>query len=192
MIGLTLLLALAPQADLRDLEAEYYAVDYLTPPAGEILEVGGMDFLPDGRLILSTRRGQVWIVENPLADDPADATFHLFAEGLWEGLGLKVVDGDVYVVQRGELSRLRDVDGDGTCDHVDTISDGWGLSGNYHEFAYGLPVDDEGNFYVSLNVAFFSPKWWHGKSTVPHRGWVLKISRLTWSRKLYKPGIYYK
>ena len=169
------LLLLAAQASL-ELEDRYYQVDYLTPPDGEVLEVGGMDFLPDGRLALSTRRGQVWIVHDPLADDPAQVRFELFAEGLWEGLGLSVVDGDIYVVQRGELSRLRDGDGDGRCDFIDTISDDWGLSGNYHEFAYGLPVDDQGNFYVSLNVAFFSPKWWHGKSTVPYRGWVMKIA----------------
>ncbi|MEM7309937.1 MAG: family 16 glycoside hydrolase [Planctomycetota bacterium] len=169
---IALLLSLA----LQGAEADYYAVDYLTPPAGEVLEVGGMDFLPDGNLVLSTRRGQVWIVENPLADDPAEARFRLFAEGLNEGLGLSVVDGHVYVVQRGELSRLLDTDGDGSCDRIDTVCDGWGLSGNYHEFAYGLPVDDDGNFYVSLNVSFFAPKWWHGKSTVPWRGWVLRIS----------------
>jgi glucose/arabinose dehydrogenase len=174
--ALGLLLALAPQSDLQQLESRYYAVDYLAPPKAEILEVGGLDFLPDGRLAVSTRRGQVWLVENPLAADPADARFHLFAEGLFEGLGLKVVEGEIYVMQRGELSRLRDADGDGACDHVDTVADGWGLSGNYHEFGYGLPVDDDGNFYASLNVAFFEPKWWHGKSVMPWRGWVLKIA----------------
>jgi len=167
-----LLLALAPQSD----EAASYTVDYLTPPDGAVLEVGGMDFLPDGRLVVSTRRGQVWLVENPLAADPAEARFSLFAEGLWEGLGLKVVDGEIYVVQRGELSKLIDVDGDGICDVIETVTDDWGLSGNYHEFAYGLPVDAEGNFYITLNVSFFSPKWWHGKSPVPYRGWTLQIA----------------
>ena len=165
----------AVQADPFD-EGRFYAVDYLTPPDSAVLEVGGMDFLPDGKLVVSTRRGEVWMVENPLADDPAEARFSLFAEGLWEGLGLAVVDGEIFVLQRGELSRLRDVDGDGVCDDVDTLADGWGLSGNYHEFAYGLPVDDAGNFYVTLNVSFLNPKWWHGKSNVPYRGWALRIS----------------
>lgn len=58
MIGLLLALA-----SVQGPEARYYAVDYLTPPSGEILEVGGMEFLPDGRLAVSTRRGQVWLVE---------------------------------------------------------------------------------------------------------------------------------
>jgi glucose/arabinose dehydrogenase len=100
----------------------------------------------------------------------------LFAEGLWEGLGLRVEDDGVYVIQRQELSRLRDLDGDGRCDAVDTVADGWGVSGHYHEFAFGLPRDSAGNWYVSLNVSFGDPEWWHGRSTVPYRGWVLRIA----------------
>lgn len=168
------LLALLPCC-LQASQADYYAVDYLTPPAGEVLEVGGLGFRSDGTLVVSTRRGQVWLIENALEADPADARFRLFAEGLWEGLGLTVIDDSIYVIQRGELSRLVDLDGDERCDRIDTLADDWGLSGNYHEFTYGLPVDDAGNFYISLNVSFFSPEWWHGKSTVPWRGWVMKI-----------------
>ena len=158
-------------------ESDYYAVEYLTPPDGAVVEVGGMDFFPDGRLVVSTRRGQVWIVKKPLADDPKAAQFQLFAEGLWEGLGLRVWKNDVFVLQRGELSRLSDVDGDGVCDRVDVVADGWGLSGNYHEFAYGLPTDDQVKFYFSLNVGFVDPKWWHGKSFAPYRGWIMQAAR---------------
>lgn len=166
----TLLLAAAPQQ-----ESDYYTVDYLTPPSGEILEVGGMDFLSDGTLLVSTRRGRVWWVENAMAENPADARFHIFAEGLQEGLGLRVVNDVIYVMQRCELSRLIDLDGDKVCDRIETVSQDWGMSGNYHEFAFGLPMDQEGNFYVSTNVGFWSPEWWHGISKVKHRGWVLKI-----------------
>ncbi len=165
----------ALQADLPP-ESDYYTVDFLTPPDGELLEVGGLGFFSDGRLAVSTRRGQVWIVENPLADDPKDARFTLFAEGLFEGLGLNIVDDELYVLQRTELSRLRDVDGDGVCDEIDCITNEWGYSGNYHEFAFGLPRDEQGNFYLSLNVGFMNPQWWHGKSVVPDRGWVMKVA----------------
>lgn len=157
-------------------ESDYYVVETIPSPDGEVIEVGGLDVLPDGSLALSTRRGRVWIVENPDAENPADATWHLFADGLAEGLGLKVVDGDIHVVQRGELSRLRDVDGDRRVDHIETITQDWGLSNNYHEYAFGLPVDAQGNFYVSLNVGFRDPEWWHGQSDDRWRGWVLRIS----------------
>ncbi len=157
-------------------ESDYYRIDYLTPPTGEVLEVGGLDFFSDGRLAVSTRRGQVWIIENPLAEDPAEAEFTLFAEGLFEGLGLAIVHDELFVLQRTELSRLRDVDGDGVCDEIDCISNDWGFSGNYHEYAFGLPVDEQGNFYLSLNVGFFEPEWWHGKAVVKDRGWLLKVA----------------
>ena len=157
-------------------ESDYYVVETVPSPDGEVIEVGGMDMLPDGSLALSTRRGRVWIVENPTAENPADATWHLFADGLAEGLGLKVVDGDIHVIQRSELSRLRDVDGDRKVDHIDTLTQDWGLTNNYHEYAFGLPVDEQGNFYVSLNLAFADPEWWHGQSDQPWRGWVMRIS----------------
>jgi hypothetical protein len=156
-------------------ESAYYTVERYTPPDGVVLEVGGLGFVSDGRLVVSTRRGQVWIVEGALTDDPADARFSLFAEGLDEGLGLAVVDDQVHVLQRGELTRLLDSDGDGRADVQQTLANDWGVSGNYHEFAFGLPVDEAGNFYAALNVSFFSPKWWLGKSPVPWRGWALRL-----------------
>lgn len=168
----------APQAAAPSFaeEAEFYTVDYLSPPEGERLEVGGLAFRSDGTLLVSTRRGRVWWIENAMAADPADARFHIYAEGLQEGLGLAVRDDRVFVVQRGELSELIDTDGDRVCDRIETVSQGWGMSGNYHEFAFGLPVDAEGNFFVGLNVGFWNPEWWHGLSKVPYRGWILKVA----------------
>ncbi len=194
-----ILAAPAAAQDAAPAESDAYRVDYLPSPPGAVLEVGGLDWLSDGRLVVATRRGQVWLVENALADDPAEARFSLFAEGLDEGLGLHVVRGapggpaagagagaaadagaggpdEILVLQRGELTRVRDADGDGRAEHLDTLANDWGLSGNYHEFAYGLPADERGNLFMSLNVSFFSPDWWLGKSPVPWRGWVLQIA----------------
>ncbi len=167
-----LLAAIGQTAD----ESAYYKVDHLVAPPGCVAETGGMDFLPDGRLAISTRRGQVWLVENALAPDPAAAKFTLFAEGLWEGLGLAVVDGQIVVMQRGELSRILDTDKDGRCDRIENVCNTWGLSTNYHEFGFGLPRDAAGNYYISLNLGFGSPHWWHGQSYEPWRGWVSKIA----------------
>lgn len=169
-------------------ESEHWTVDVLSPPGGAVLEVGGMDWMADGSLVLSTRRGQVWRVHNALADDPAEANFTLLAEGLHEGLGLNVLtvpDGNggtreaLFVLQRGELTELRDDDGDGRYETWITVSDAWGLSGNYHEFAFGLPDDGAGNLYLSLNLGFLDPEWWLGRSVVPWRGWVLRVSAAT-------------
>lgn len=166
-------------------EASYYTVEHMPPPADAVIEVGGMDWTSDERLVLSTRRGQVWLVDDALADDPADARFTLFAEGLQEGLGLNVVRGPrggddaLYVLQRGELSELIDSDGDDRMDVLRTAATGWGLSGNYHEFAFGLPETGDGGFYASFNVGFESPLWWHGVAAGPWRGWIVRLDPRT-------------
>ena len=153
-----------------------FTIDYLSPPEGEVLEVGGMGFMSDGDMVVSTRRGQVWRIHNPSANNPKDAVFTLICEGLHEGMGLAVVDDEIFVAQRCELSKLVDLDGDKIIDEIQTVTQDWGMSGNYHEFGFGLPVDEDGNMYVSLNVGFWNPHWWHGKSRAPYRGWVLKVT----------------
>lgn len=153
-----------------------YTVEFLPIPEGETIEVGGLDFLSDGTLLVSTRRGRVWWIENALSVDDAPPKFHIFAEGLHEGLGLEVVNDQIYVLQRGELSRLIDLDGDKVCDRIETISQDWGMTGNYHEFAFGLPVDEDGNFYLSTNVGFWNPEWWHGIARAERRGAILRVA----------------
>ncbi|MEZ6196614.1 MAG: family 16 glycoside hydrolase [Planctomycetota bacterium] len=174
-ILLGLALPLAAQSTV-DEEARSYRLEEIPNPPGALLEVGGLDFLSDGRLVVSTRRGQVWIATGVLGNDLSKVNWSLFAEGLQDCLGLRVVDDRIYVVQRAELTELEDRDRDGRCDGFRCVTDGWGVSGNYHEFAFGLPTDDEGNFYVSLNVAFWGATWWLGRSPVPYRGWVLRVS----------------
>ncbi|MDP6478722.1 MAG: hypothetical protein QGI75_01620 [Phycisphaerales bacterium] len=153
-----------------------WVVEPIPTPEGEVVEVGGIAFPGEGTIALSTRRGRVWLVDGSLDEDPSDAAWTRFADGLYEGLGLDTDGDDLVVLQRGELSRLRDVDDDRRVDDIELISDGWGLSENYHEFAFGLPRDGDGNRYVSLNLGFLSPEWWHGKATVPYRGWIVQIA----------------
>ena len=93
-----MLLTLSTTMLLSVSETDYWHVDYLTTPKGSVLEVGGIDFMSNGDLIASTRRGQVWRVSNPHAENPNDAEFTLICEGLHEGLGLSVVDDEIFVL----------------------------------------------------------------------------------------------
>ena len=157
--------------------AHYRAMTYPLPE-DLALEVGGLDFLADGTPIVATRRGDLWRVENAWDDPPLDARFELYASGLHEPLGIATrqdADGEgVYVVQRAELTRMVDEDGDGKADLYESFCDDWGVSGNYHEFAFGPEIDDAGDLWVTLNVGFCGAL---GKSTVPYRGWALKVDR---------------
>src|SRR2546421_8700817 len=81
-------------------EARHYRLVTLPHPKDCMLEVGGLDFRPDGQLLACTRRGEVWRIANPGADDVSRVKFELFASGLHEALGL-VAEGNnsVLVVQ---------------------------------------------------------------------------------------------
>ncbi|MCC6425959.1 MAG: hypothetical protein IT435_03975 [Phycisphaerales bacterium] len=162
-------------------ESEYYKVYSILLPNDLVMEVGGLATLPDGRPIVSTRRGDIYIVDGAYNEPAFNCKFTRFAQGLHEPLGLAVraeksVGGKdeiaVYCVQRGELTRLVDTTGDWIADEYRTFSDGWGVSGNYHEFSFGPKFDMDGNFWVTLNVGFCGSL---GKAVVPWRGWGLKI-----------------
>ncbi len=160
---------------LPSTEEDYYKIATLPIPEGIILEVGGIATLPNGDIAAATRRGDVWVIENPYSENQTVPHYRKFAEGLHEPLGLSFHDGTLYAVQRGELTRLWDKNGDGYADYYETVY-AWPLSGNYHEYSYGPKVMPNGDFVVTANVGFFSPEWWSGKSRVPWRGWTLKIS----------------
>ncbi len=151
-------------------EEDFFKINNVHAPEGAVIEVGGLCTLPDGNLALATRRGDVYIVENPTNAKPF---FRKFASGLHEILGVAHKNGSLYVVQRGELTRLYDSNMDGKADIYETIYS-WPLSGNYHEYSYGPKIAADGSFFVTLNLAF-ADVWWSGASFVPWRGWALHI-----------------
>src|SRR6185295_14018703 len=104
-----------------------------SPAEADFYPVGGIALLADGKPLVCTRRGEVWLLDNAYSSDGKNVRFQKWFEGLQEPLGL-LVDGEwVYVTQRGELSKLRDTDHDGRADELVTIADPWEISGNYHE-----------------------------------------------------------
>ncbi len=151
-------------------EEKYYPLTTLKMPEGAVIEPGGIDLLPGRRLAVGTRRGEVWIVEGAYDPDP-DPQWSLFASGLHEILGLSAAeDGSLTVTHRPGIERLRDTDGDGRADDFETLTDGWGIKGDYHEYAFGSPPDREGNIWVVLCLTgSFS-------SDVPFRGWCLRVT----------------
>ena len=151
-------------------EGYYYQLVSLPIPDDVFLEVGGLDVLEDGRPVVSTRRGEVWIVEGAYGQKPEPA-YHRFAHGLHEPLGLLVKENAIYTAQRGELTKLVDNDGDEKADVYETVY-AWPLTGNYHEYSYGPLELPNGNFFVSLNLAWVG----YGASPAKWRGWALEIS----------------
>ena len=134
-------------------EDDYYKIISIPAPEGVLLEAGGVATLPDGRIAISTRRGDVWMIENPTMENGSSPQFTLFASGLHEALGLTYKEEALYVAQRGELTKLMDKNGDGKADVYETVY-AWPLSGHYHEYSFGPKIAPDGSFFVTGNVAF--------------------------------------
>ncbi|MFC3121384.1 hypothetical protein [Agaribacter flavus] len=127
---------------------DYYTFKSITIPPEVNAQIGGLTVLKNGNIAAAFHRGEVLIY------DPNEDKWQTFAHGLHEPLGLhELADGSLILAQMAELTRLVDEDKNGQADFYQTISDDFGLSGNYHEFAFGPAVDSKGNYYISLNVA---------------------------------------
>jgi sugar lactone lactonase YvrE len=155
--------------------SQSYTVETIKVPADIRLEVGGMAFWPDGTLVMCTRRGEVWKYKN--------GQFRQFVFGLHEPLGLYAGEvGEIWVMQRGELTRITDEDGDGEADNFEALNQQWGYTGNYHQYAFGLVRDREGSFYGTLGLGFyrggdrFKGTWLGTQDDIKYRGWVLKFT----------------
>jgi len=182
----------APAKATRNIgaEAEHYSITTFPTPKECSLEVGGLAFRPDGKLLACTRRGEVWLIDEPSAVKPSEIQFHFYASGLHEALGLWVQDNSTtYVVQRPELTILKDTTGILKADRFETLCDAWGVSGDYHEYAFGPARDKDGNFFITLNVGFGGGH----QAKAPWRGWCVKVDGKTgtmtpWAYGLRSPN----
>ncbi|MDP7277179.1 MAG: hypothetical protein QF363_16995, partial [Planctomycetaceae bacterium] len=171
-VSLLVLLALSPAnitaQDKPVTEADYYRLTTLPIPRGVALEAGGLELLPSGQLAVSSRRGEIYLVDNPFSE-PASMKFTRYAHGLHEVLGLSWKNGWLYATQRCEVTRMKDVDGDGRADILETVNDDWGITGDYHEYAFGSKFDPRGDLWVVLCLTGSF------NSNTKYRGWCLRI-----------------
>ena len=151
-------------------ESNYYTITPFEIPEKVVLEAGALELMPTGQLAVSSRRGEIWLVNDPYVKEPKAAQFKRYAHGLHEVLGLTVHDGWLYATQRGEVSRLKDVDEDGRADLFETVNAGWGITGDYHEYAFGSPFDKNGDMWIVLCLTGSF------NSNTQYRGWCVRVN----------------
>src|SRR5688572_11250961 len=160
-----------PSSVLVERENRYWRRTSLVVPAEIVLEVSGITTAPGKRLLVTTRRGEVWQVEGAYEAE-ATPKFTLFASGLHEPLGIIAAPrGGYYIAQRQELTRVEDSDGDGRADVFETVAR-IPISGSYHEYAFGPVLAPNGNLRLTLNVAFGGAT----QAPAPWRGWMVEIT----------------
>src|SRR5690349_20038966 len=109
-----------------------------------------LDFFSDGRCAVGTMKGEVWIVSK-IDANPQNVTWKRFATGLYEPLGLKIVDDKVYVLGREQITCLHDLNNDGEADFYENFNNAGVIDPVYHAFALDLQTDSEGNFYYMVD-----------------------------------------
>ncbi|MBV8881952.1 MAG: ThuA domain-containing protein, partial [Planctomycetaceae bacterium] len=116
-----------------------YVVDTLTVPYENpwkaLMFLSGIDFFRNGDAAVSTIHGDVWIVSG-IDEKLEKLTWKRYATGLYQALGLKIVDDQVYVLGRDRITKLRDLDGDGEAD-------------DYENFCADLPTSAGGHDYIT-------------------------------------------
>ena len=169
---------LTTQGKISEVKDKPYLTDLVTIPAtnpwNSKLRFGGFDFIDEDSAALSTWNGDVWVVRG-LKGDWKEFKWQRIASGLFETLGVKVVKGAIYVNGRDQITKLIDLNGDGETDRFMVFNRDVYVSPNFHEFAFDLQTDQEGNFYFSKS----SPVRAGGRGfdeILPHHGIIAKIS----------------
>ncbi|MFD5028266.1 family 16 glycoside hydrolase [Streptomyces sp. NPDC058373] len=167
---------------LTEVHPDYELTDLR--PEGFEPQVSAMDWLPDGRLAVTTwggtdnTTGEVYLLDNVQGETgPDEVTAKKVAEGLKEPMGIKAVDGKLYVSQKHELTELTDTDGDDVSDEQRTVAT-WPYGGNFHEFAFGLLYRD-GAFYLNLSVAIDLGGATTDPQPAENRGSTIKVDKET-------------
>ncbi|MCO6458638.1 MAG: c-type cytochrome, partial [Pirellulaceae bacterium] len=167
-------------------------IDTLTPPDENPwfcqMRLTGLDFFADGdRAAVCTWDGDVWLLRGlsklPAAaegggdDRAADRKpaavplrWKRFASGLFQPLGLKIIQDRIYVSCRDAIYRLHDLNGDSEVDFLENFNNDHQVTDHFHEFAMGLQADEQGNFYYAKSARHALP------ALVPQHGTLLRVS----------------
>jgi len=148
-------------------------------PTGFNPMVSGIDFLSDGRMVVTTwdgfgkGRSEVYLLSGFSAGDASKVTVTPFynGKGLNEVLGVKVVDDKIYVLQKDQLSYLPDANKDDKADTIIKVGTGFVLETNAQnlEFAMGMVYKDSALF------AGLATNWTLDAKQTNERGCIVKM-----------------
>ena len=129
-----------------------YVVDTLTAPDDNpyksFLRFGGHDFFSNGDCAVCSVSGDVWVVSG-IDEELEQLKWRRFATGLFQPLGLKIVDDKVHVLGRDQITRLHDLNSDGEADFYENFNNDCKVTTNGHAYATNLDTDPQGNFYYT-------------------------------------------
>lgn len=127
-----------------------YTVDQITLPYDNRynawIRPTALAFRPDGGLYVGTYVGDVWLATG-IDSALKKISWQRVATGLYEPMGMKVVDGQLLVTCRNGIIRLHDHDRDEQMDFYEQMYADQDVSNFFHAFNFGLERDSKGNLY---------------------------------------------
>jgi hypothetical protein len=154
-----------------------YVVDDLVVPLDNHdtpVDICGIDFFKDGRMAFCTRSGDVWVGKG-IDGKPETMEWKRFAAGLDHPAGLRIVDDQIYVLGRDQITRLHDLNSDGEADFYECFNNDLQVSPSVDDPISGLVTDSNGNFYFSQGAPEPHQRP-VGGSRPDHRGCLLRVS----------------
>ena len=145
-------------------------------PWNSFLRFSAVDFLSDGRAVISSLSGEVWLAEG-LEGKDGKLRWQRFATGLYQPMGVKVVDDKIYVTGRDQITLLHDRNGDGEADFYENFNNQVMASTNFHAFTLNLDTDSQGNFYFAKATPWPPVSWQGGVKAeiTPHHGVLFRM-----------------
>jgi hypothetical protein len=135
-----------------------YALDSVPVPLKNVfnswMRTSSLAFFPDGRLAVGTLNGDIWIVSG-IDEDLENVTWQRFAAGVYEPLGMKVIDGVLTAGTRGRIVKFHDHNNDGEADFYEAFHNETEPANGWHAYSFDLINDDAGNYYYA-RVGTFS------------------------------------
>ncbi|GAA0880791.1 c-type cytochrome [Algoriphagus jejuensis] len=152
-----------------------FQVDIMNPPFDSPwknqFRLSGLDFYKDtNKGVICSTDGDVWLVEG-FTENTGKLSWQRIASGMFQPLGIKVIDEEIFVICRDQLVKLHDFNGDNETDFYESFNNDHQVTDHFHEFAMGLQVDKEGNFYYAKSAR-------HAREAlVPQHGTLIKVSK---------------
>lgn len=133
--------------------------------------LSGIDFLKDkNKGIICSTDGDIWLVSGFL-DSNQKLTWKRIGAGLFQPLGVRVINDEIFITCRDQLVKLQDLNGDEEIDYFQSFNNDHQVTNHFHEFAMGLQTDAEGNFYYAKSARHAR------RALVPQHGTLLKVSK---------------
>ena len=163
-----------------------FQVDIMNPPFDSPwknqFRLSGLDFFKDpNKGVICSTDGDVWLVEGFL-EESGKLTWQRIASGLFQPLGIKVINEEIFVTCRDQLVKLHDFNGDRETDFYEAFNSDHMVTDHFHEFAMGLQADKEGNFYYAKSAR-------HAREAlIPQHGTLIKVSKDGQSSEIIATG----